>query len=730
MRRRGSGMALFCLVALALSFDCARAQQCAQLVWSDEFTGTSLDLNKWQPQIGDGCDIGLCGWGNNELQYYQAANATVSGGTLKITAKKERVRAKQYTSARLRTLNLGDWTYGRFEARIKLPAGQGLWPAFWMLPTDEVYGGWPQSGEIDILEVKGQSTSVIYGTIHFGDPYPNNRNSGSELLNVAAPFSDAFHVYAIEWEPNEIRWYLDDKLFGRKTPSDLRGRPWPFDQRFHLLMNMAVGGTFVGAVDNSIFPKSMEVDYVRVYNRSRPTMTGAHRVAQNQIGIVYSVQNAASGASYSWSVPPGAAIVSGQGTNTIVVDFASSSGNVGVVVGDGCGGATLAIPVTVEPPDSLDRVYEDFESNRLPLLFASGALNDSAANPNPAGVNSSPVVARYVRDIGSQYDTLVYGVSSIPDASVFTGSAKRFYLDVYTTAPPGTTVSVQLEDSTKTTGSNFPTGRHSTYLAKTSVSNQWERLRLDFNARWDGGTADNAIDTLVVLLDGGWFSGDTYYLDNLSAYASGPADTTPPAAPTALTATPASSNRIDLDWANNSEPDLASYSVYRSTVSGFTPGAGNRIASGVLASAYSNTGLAASTTYYYKVTALDATGNESAPSNQASATTSGSCTAASTHVASIAVTTVNAGQGSKRGQAQVTVVNNCGVAVSGASVSGTFTGDFNETLVSISNSSGVATLTTAGQKKGSVALTFCVTSIAAAGLTYNPSANVQTCASL
>jgi beta-glucanase (GH16 family) len=129
-----------------------QAAQCPTLVWHDEFNGTALDLNKWEPQIGDGCDYGVCQWGNNELEYYKADNAVVSNGALKILVKQERVKRYNYTSARLRTSGLGDFTYGRFEARMKLLKGQGLWPAFWMLSSNEPKGGWPQSGEIDIME--------------------------------------------------------------------------------------------------------------------------------------------------------------------------------------------------------------------------------------------------------------------------------------------------------------------------------------------------------------------------------------------------------------------------------------------------------------------------------------------------------------------------------------------------------------------------------------------------
>lgn len=241
----------------------ARAQECPVVVWSDEFDGTSLDSDKWTPQIGDGCP-GLCGWGNNELQYYRAENATVSDGTLKITARDEAFGGRQYTSARIRTLGKGEWTFGRFEARIKLPYGQGIWPAFWMMPTDEVYGGWPMSGEIDIMEMVGHQPDVIHGTIHFGDAWPNNRHTGASWRLPEGTYSDDFHVFAVEREPGLIRWYVDDVLYGFRNASHTAPHEWPFDERFHFILNVAVGGNWPGNPDATTqFPQVMEVDYVR-----------------------------------------------------------------------------------------------------------------------------------------------------------------------------------------------------------------------------------------------------------------------------------------------------------------------------------------------------------------------------------------------------------------------------------------------------------------------------------
>jgi beta-glucanase (GH16 family) len=238
-----------------------------QLVWQEEFDGNQLDSAKWTPQIGTGCPD-LCGWGNNELQYYRAENATVAGGFLTITAKEESFGNRNYTSARLRTKNLGDWKRGRFEMRAKMPIGQGIWPAFWMLPTDEVYGGWAASGEIDILEYLGHDPDRVFGTIHYGGPAPENQWSSGSYTLPSGTFHDDFHTFALEWDLCEMRWYVDGNLYSTKRNWYSTNGPFPapFDQRFHLLLNMAVGGNLPGPPDATTeFPQEMVVDWVRVW---------------------------------------------------------------------------------------------------------------------------------------------------------------------------------------------------------------------------------------------------------------------------------------------------------------------------------------------------------------------------------------------------------------------------------------------------------------------------------
>jgi beta-glucanase (GH16 family) len=218
-----------------------------ELVWSDEFSGSSLDPAKWDPQIGTGCPS-LCGWGNNELQYYRAENATVANGMLTIEAREEFYGGRNYTSARLRTLGRADWLYGRFEMRAKLPTGKGLWPAFWMLPSDSIYGVWAASGEIDIMEIKGSQPNRVSGTIHFGGSWPENTFAGQSTTLASGDFGDDFHVFAVEWEPTELRWYLDGRLYATQTNWWSNGQPFPapFDEDFHLLLNVAVGGNYDG----------------------------------------------------------------------------------------------------------------------------------------------------------------------------------------------------------------------------------------------------------------------------------------------------------------------------------------------------------------------------------------------------------------------------------------------------------------------------------------------------
>jgi len=244
------------------------------LVWSDEFNGPNgspVDASKWVSETGGN------GWGNDELEYYttRPQNAYEQDGHLVIKVLQEKYTGadgvtKNYTSARLKTLGRFAQTYGRFEARIKIPRGQGIWPAFWMLGTDIDKPGWPDCGEIDIMENIGKEPALVHGTIH-GPGYSGAHAIGASYgLASGKPIADDFHLFAVEWEPNAIRFYVDENLYTTRTPADLpKGAKWVYDHPFFLLLNVAVGGGWPGSPDaTSTFPQEMLVDYVRVYQRA------------------------------------------------------------------------------------------------------------------------------------------------------------------------------------------------------------------------------------------------------------------------------------------------------------------------------------------------------------------------------------------------------------------------------------------------------------------------------
>lgn len=243
-----------------------------ELVWADEFDGPEIDTNKWSFEIGDGCDQELCGWGNRELQYYtdRPENAFINDqGHLVIKAIKEtpQYEGYDYTSARMITYEKGDWKYGRMDIRAKMPIGQGMWPAVWMLPSDTVYGIWPRSGEIDIMEYLGHRPREVLGTIHFGlDRW--RYNSQYLTLDQSEPsFAEEFYVFTCIWTEDCILFQVDGRDIGvANTRSTTLPTTWPFDQFFHMILNVAVGGNLPGNPDASTqFPQTMEVDYVRVY---------------------------------------------------------------------------------------------------------------------------------------------------------------------------------------------------------------------------------------------------------------------------------------------------------------------------------------------------------------------------------------------------------------------------------------------------------------------------------
>lgn len=234
------------------------------LIWNDEFEAPEIDRKKWN------LDAAYTGASNEEIEIYtdRPENVRLENGHLVIEARKEHYMGFQYTSGRLNTEGLHAWQYGRVEARIRIPFGQGLWPAFWMLGIDRKTKGWPLCGEIDIMENIGKQPNTVRGTLH-GPGYFREKSIGKDFHKTGERFANEFHLYAVEWEPEQIRWYVDDEHYFTLTPQDLPG-PWAFDHPFYILLNVAVGGVWPGYPDaTTTFPQFMYVDFVRVYSKGK-----------------------------------------------------------------------------------------------------------------------------------------------------------------------------------------------------------------------------------------------------------------------------------------------------------------------------------------------------------------------------------------------------------------------------------------------------------------------------
>ena len=240
------------------------------LVWRDEFVGDVLNEADWTYEIGDGCP-NICGWGNNELEYYRQENTSIVNGHLVITAKKQSFGTREYTSSRLITKGKQQFKFGRIDIRAALPEGKGIWPALWMLGSNIDAVGWPASGEIDIMEMTGDLPNRVVGTVHYGANLSQHHfNSVSRFAPSGESYQDDFHVYSINWENNLIEFMVDNEVYHTVTPASLNGQPYPFNKHFYFIMNVAVGGNWPGAPDSSTkFPQYLIVNYIRVFSRNR-----------------------------------------------------------------------------------------------------------------------------------------------------------------------------------------------------------------------------------------------------------------------------------------------------------------------------------------------------------------------------------------------------------------------------------------------------------------------------
>jgi beta-glucanase (GH16 family) len=504
------------------NFDSVDPQQPVQdwvMVWNDEFDGASIDLTKWTHEVD------CSGGGNQELQCYtdSAENSFVADGMLNIVAKTAPEGSqKPYTSARLNTKDHMDWKYGRFEMRAKLPSGQGSWPAFWMLPTDEVYGGWPRSGEIDIIESvnlkagtsEGGSEAHVYGTLHYGKVWPNNSSSGQAyLLPDAVNPADDFHTYAIEWQEGEIRWYVDNYLYATQRSSELRynakdeaigltHRGWfsenfnivtgeletqwssaPYDQQFHLLLNYAVGGSWPSAVnetgvDAAVFAdgQTFAIDYVRVYEcASNPnTGKGCETVRPGYDSLDDAMVE---GKAPNPPLPP-----TGEPAANLIV-FADAE-NTSWPMWDCCGGSTP----TVETDDADHGETAEFTIGSQPTVMGFNTRSSS-------GGDDSTYNASTLKDDGViRFDMKV---TSAPNDSSATW---RFKVEAAGGQDAGGTA-VELALTASTEG-------------VAPVTGQWQTYTFPLQALFDAGLDLSAIDVLMIFPDWGKGEGAVYRVDN------------------------------------------------------------------------------------------------------------------------------------------------------------------------------------------------------------------------
>lgn len=502
-----------------------------QLVWHDEFN-TPGNLTQWKVYSGDGCqDPSGCGFGNSEQQLYRAANAVVADTTLTIFTNYETVvnpvdnKTFKYTSAKLMsqitgTDSLQSFLFGRIEARMKLPSAGGVWPGFWLLSPK---GSWPNTGEIDIMESKNKNPYVINGTIHYAYPTGVHQSSGSKD-SIGVNLSADYHTYAVEWSPYRIDWFIDSTLYLTETPSNTVGGSWPFDvNNMYIILNVAVGGTgtaFTGKVAPvpADYPTTTKVDYVRVYKGIyNYAVFGNNLVYPNQTYQDYRIDTA-TGATYNWTVPANANILSGQGTNLITVNWGTTPGNVLLnVATPGCTTQSFSRAVEFKAAMVPDKTYDDFESNRL-ITYGpyTGSLQQAVANPVAERVNTSSLVGQYIRNAGSQYDDIYIGSLPVTNANDYVLGKKVLLVDVYTNAPVGSEVDMQLEDTTLSFTNAFPKGRHSKYVAHTTRQNSWETLEFDYSQTISGSNTDMfSINKLVLLPEPGSYTGSIYYFDNV-----------------------------------------------------------------------------------------------------------------------------------------------------------------------------------------------------------------------
>ncbi|WP_165823907.1 carbohydrate-binding protein [Pseudochryseolinea flava] len=489
--------------------------QCESLVWQDEFNNSALDQSKWDIEVGGG------GWGTGQLDYATARpeNIRIENGKLVLEIRKENYEGHQYTSGRIRTYKKVDFQYGRIEARLKGVYSQGNGFAFWLLGSDFESVWWPKCGEVDIFENTGKYPGKNIGTSHYQESWGHAWNQGSYTLPNNARWADDFHTAAIEWSPTYIKYFIDGNLYHTFDISNPINGYKPFNRPFFIILSVGMGGSYSGPPDaTTVSPMKAEIEYIRVYKGTYSTfITGDDKIYKGEISKDYSVNVASAGHTFNWTVPAGATIAAGQGTNKVTVNWGQSGGDVSVSVGSSCGTNSYKIPVTAEEPFVADKVYENFEvPASLTYGAMSGTLTKDVANPNTTNtVNTSAKVGRYTRNATQQYDYMTLtGLNSQPNGELVYGR-RKILLDVYTDAPVGTKVSLNLENGNVSTGTNYPSGRYAIFDAVTTRQNTWETLEFNYTSSPDVYGSAAEVNQWILLFAPVTNTGYTFHYDNL-----------------------------------------------------------------------------------------------------------------------------------------------------------------------------------------------------------------------
>ncbi|MBX2963059.1 MAG: family 16 glycosylhydrolase [Cyclobacteriaceae bacterium] len=522
---------VFCISAVIKSH-----AQCEVLVWSDEFNGSgSPDSQFW------GYDLGGGGWGNQESQIYtnNTTNVRQEDGRLIIDVIKS---GNTWTSARIKTQNKLSFKYGKIVFRAKLPTGVGTWPALWMLGDNFPSVGWPACGEIDIMEHVGRNPNVVMCALHNPSSYGDTQNKSS--INIPSATTE-FNEYAISWNEDRIIFYVNDVPYYTYSPTTKTPANWPYDAGHFMIINLAIGGTLGGTIDANLTSARLEVDWVRVYEqRSEPLIQGTPFLFENQQGAIFSAPDYGTEVTYTWSVPNGASIVSGQGTKEVTINWGPSDGTINLLLtGEtGCSVNTTSLNVTtIVDPTGLKHIVNDFSSEQL----TGWTKNDNGITmqiaDNQLSVNFNTSTLRYIQyEMPRAVRLSDYSILKVPIKLPSASTKPRLLL----TFIDG--------DGKETIATNYD-------IPLVATDGKYYMYAYNFNGLWNVNTPpvnDNYIKSMRIYM----FAGQgQFQLGTIAMYNS----RTIPQPPTNLSASITETGEIALQWTDNT--NATNFNIYRSS---------------------------------------------------------------------------------------------------------------------------------------------------------------------